>query len=213
MGEESGVKTNELLQTQDLTCVPKYKHMANEVTGVVLSGGRSSRFGQDKGLYPYKGKPLVLHALEILDPICSKLMISTNDSRSYAGFGYECIEDLSPNAGPLAGIQSALTHAPTDIVALISCDTPHIPSTLYATLIDSIRNHDVVMPSHSGFIETMTAVYAKKCLPWIETAIKLKRFRILDAIKPMDSLFLEIEHKGFYRPDIFHNINYKEDIR
>ena len=186
--------------------------MANEVTGVVLSGGRSSRFGQDKGLYPYKGKPLVLHALEILDPLCSKLMISTNDTMSYAGFGYGCIGDISPNAGPMAGIQSALTHAPSDIVAIISCDTPHIPSALYAKLIQSIRNHDVVMPSHGGFIETMTAVYAKKCLPWIEAAINSKSFRILDAIHPMDSLFLEIGDEGFYKPDIFHNINYKKDI-
>lgn len=186
--------------------------MAKKVTGVVLSGGKSSRFGQDKGLYPYKGKSLVLHTLEILEPLCSKLMISTNDSRSYAGFGYECIEDISPDSGPLAGIQSALTHSPTDNVAIISCDTPNIPTALYARLIESIRNHDVVMPSHGGFIETMTSVYAKKCLPWIEAAIKSKHFRILDAIKPMDSLFLEIDHEGFYKPDIFHNINYKEDI-
>lgn len=195
-----------------LTCEPEYKQMANEVTGVVLAGGKSSRFGQDKGMYPYKGKPMVLHALAILEPLCSKLMISTNDSRSYAGFGYACIEDISHNAGPLAGIQSAITHAPADLVAIISCDTPSIPTALYARLIKSIRNHDVVMPSHKGFIETMTAVYAKKCLPLIEAAIKSKHFRILDAIKPMDSLFLEIQHEGFYKPDIFHNINYKEDI-
>jgi molybdopterin-guanine dinucleotide biosynthesis protein A len=186
--------------------------MANEVTGVVLSGGRSSRFGQDKGLYPFNGKPLVLHALEILAPVCRELMISTNDAASYAGFGYECIADISPNAGPLAGIQSALTHAPTEVVAIISCDTPHIPSALYARLIQSIRNYDVVMPTHSGFIETMTAVYAKKCLPEIEAAIKSKRFRILDAIESMDSLFLGIENESFYKPDIFHNINYKKDI-
>jgi molybdenum cofactor guanylyltransferase len=186
--------------------------MANEVTGVVLSGGKSSRFGQDKGLYPYNGKPLVLHALEILAPVCSKLMISTNDAASYEGFGYECIEDISPNAGPLAGIQSALTHAPNDIVAIISCDTPHIPTALYTRLIESICNHDVVMPSHNGFIETMAAVYAKKCLLVIEAAIKSKRFRILDAIESMDSLFLGIENESFYKPDIFHNINYKKDI-
>ncbi len=186
--------------------------MRNGVTGVVLAGGKSSRFGQDKGLYPYNGKPMVLHALEILAPVCSKLMISTNDPLSYEGFGYECIEDLSPNAGPLAGIQSALAHAPTEVVAIISCDTPHIPSALYSRLIQSIRNYDIVMPVHGGFIETMTAVYAKKCLPGIEAAIRSKRFRILDAIEPMDSLFLEIEHECFYRPGIFHNINYKKDI-
>jgi molybdopterin-guanine dinucleotide biosynthesis protein A len=187
--------------------------MVNGITGVVLSGGRSSRFGQDKGLYPYKGKPLVLHALAILEPLCRKLMISTNDSSSYAGFGYECIADISHNAGPLAGIQSALTNAHTEGVAIISCDTPSVPSALYKKLINSISDYDVVMPVHDGFIETMCAVYAKKCLPQIEAAINSKQLRILDAIKPLDKLFLNIEDEAFYKPDIFHNINYKRDIR
>ncbi len=60
-----------------------HRHTDTSVTGVVLAGGRSSRFGQDKGLYPYHGKPLVLHAADIIRPLCDELLIISNTPEEY----------------------------------------------------------------------------------------------------------------------------------
>ena len=38
----------------------------NAIAGVVLTGGRSSRMGQNKALLDYQGKPLIEHMMEIL---------------------------------------------------------------------------------------------------------------------------------------------------
>ncbi len=42
---------------------------SQDITGLILAGGRGSRMGGvDKGLQPFKGQPLALHALQRLQP-------------------------------------------------------------------------------------------------------------------------------------------------
>ncbi|MDR4988356.1 MAG: molybdenum cofactor guanylyltransferase [Bacteroidales bacterium] len=182
------------------------------LTGVVLAGGKSSRFGQDKGLYQYDGKPLVEHALDILRPVCHETLISTNHPDEYSGFGVRCITDHFRGAGPLAGIHSALMHARTPLVAVIGCDMPNIPSSLFSTMLQHAAAYDVVMPVHQGFTETMCALYSKKAITAIEQSIRKKEYKIITAISSLKALYLPVEHEPFYRPGIFQNINYRSDL-
>ena len=46
------------------------------ITGIILSGGKSSRMGTDKGFLLLEGKPFVQYSLEALKPIVSNLMIA-----------------------------------------------------------------------------------------------------------------------------------------
>ncbi len=182
------------------------------VTGVVIAGGKSSRFGQDKALYKYRGLSLVEYAINIIKPHCSRLVINTNKPEAFADFGIECITDVFTDAGPLGGIHSALSHAGEGKAMIIACDTPHIPTELYGKLLEQITNHDLAMPVHNGFIETMCAVYSSRCLPLIEAFIRLKQYRILDAIEPLRAKFVDIDDEDFYHPRIFHNINFRKDV-
>ncbi len=182
------------------------------VTGVVIAGGKSSRFGQDKALYKYRGLTLVEHAINIIKPHCSRLLINTNKPEAFAHLGVECITDIQPDAGPLSGIHSALSHAGEGKVMIIACDTPHIPTELYGTLLEQINNHDLAMPVHKGFFESMCAVYSSRCLPTIEAAIKTQQYRILDAIKNLRAKFVDIDGEDFCHPRIFHNINFRKDV-
>ena len=51
----------------------------SQITGLVLAGGRGSRMGgADKGLQRLRGRPLVQHALQRLQPQVGALMISAN---------------------------------------------------------------------------------------------------------------------------------------
>ncbi len=182
------------------------------ISGVVLAGGKSRRFGQDKGLYPFRGKPLVMHALKILRPHCDELLISTNNPEGFKAFGVKTIKDIHPDCGPLGGIHSGLTCAGGDLIALIPCDTPFVPSSLYTFLLHHIGSHQAIMPTHGKYTEPMCAIYAKNCLDQIEQAMAEKRYKILDALKTIDASFINVETQAFFRPDIFHNINYKKDL-
>ncbi len=183
-----------------------------KVTGVVIAGGKSSRFGQDKALFAYRGQSLVEHAINIIKPHCGRLVINTNKPEAYTGLGFECINDVFPDAGPLGGIHSALSHAGGGKVVIIACDTPHIPTEIYGKLLEQIKNHDLAMPVHKGFIETMCAVYSSSCLQALEASICSKQYRILDAVKPLRAKFIDIDGEDFYQPHIFHNINFRKDV-
>jgi len=112
------------------------------VTGVVLAGGQGSRMGGvDKGLQPFRGKPMVAHAVERLAPQVDELLINANrNPESYARFGHRVIADeIEGFAGPLAGFERGLAHASGDLVVTVPCDSPFLPADLVARLREALE--------------------------------------------------------------------------
>ena len=125
------------------------------ITGVVLAGGRGARMGGvDKGLQPFEGQPLALHALRRLQPQVGQTMLNANRNRSdYEAFGVPVWSDTLPDyAGPLAGFVTALQHCATPYLMTVPCDTPHFASDLVARLGRALLQtcSDVAMPSTPG---------------------------------------------------------------
>jgi molybdopterin-guanine dinucleotide biosynthesis protein A len=109
----------------------------NDVTGVILAGGQGSRMGGvDKGLQPFRGKPMVAHVIERLAPQVAELLINANrNAEAYAGFGYRVIADeIEGFAGPLAGFERGLAHASRELVVTVPCDSPFLPADLVQRL-------------------------------------------------------------------------------
>lgn len=108
-----------------------------EVTGLVLAGGQGSRMGGvDKGLAPFRGRPMVAHAIERLAPQVDEIFVNANrNPEAYARFGHRVIADEIPGfAGPLAGFERGLAHARGRLVATVPCDSPFLPADLVARL-------------------------------------------------------------------------------
>jgi molybdopterin-guanine dinucleotide biosynthesis protein A len=108
-----------------------------EVTGLVLAGGQGSRMGGvDKGLAPFRGRPMVAHAIERLAPQVDEILVNANrNPEAYARFGHRVIADEIPGfAGPLAGFERGLAHARGRLVATVPCDSPFLPADLVARL-------------------------------------------------------------------------------
>ncbi|MEP7070015.1 MAG: molybdenum cofactor guanylyltransferase MobA [Usitatibacter sp.] len=111
--------------------------MKTSVTGIVLAGGQGSRMGGvDKGLQPFRGRPMVAHAVERLAPQVDELLINANrNPEAYAQFGHRVIADeIEGFAGPLAGFERGLAHASGDLVVTVPCDSPFLPADLVARL-------------------------------------------------------------------------------
>jgi molybdenum cofactor guanylyltransferase len=95
--------------------------------------------GNDKGLVPLDGKPLVEHVITSIAPQVEHLLINANRNiTDYQRYGYPVIRDeLSGYQGPLAGIYSALEQITTPELITVPCDGPSLPSDLVSRLADA----------------------------------------------------------------------------
>ncbi|HTH54757.1 MAG TPA: NTP transferase domain-containing protein, partial [Cyclobacteriaceae bacterium] len=104
--------------------------------GVVLSGGQSSRMGQDKGLIKVDGKPWAKIAFEKLMSLGVPALISVNESQFQKYLSHfnekELIVDRS-NAkigGPLAGVMSVHLSHPNEDVIVLACDMINVEAVV-----------------------------------------------------------------------------------
>ena len=83
------------------------KSVREQVTGVILAGGRATRMGGvDKGLVPINGRPMIAWVIDTLRPQVAEVLINANRNRErYGEFGCPVIDDGdSEFRGPLAGV-------------------------------------------------------------------------------------------------------------
>ena len=113
----------------------------DQITGLVLAGGRGSRMGGvDKGLQSFQGTTLAQHAFARLAPQVSSMMINANRNLAvYQDFGVPVWpDDPADFAGPLAGILAGLAHCSTAYLLTVPCDTPNFPLDLGARLAEGL---------------------------------------------------------------------------
>lgn len=106
---------------------------ASDVTGLIFAGGLARRMeGCEKGLLPLRGRPLIRHVLERLEPQVGSVLINANRRREdYAAFGPPVVADLLEGfPGPLAGLQAGLQACRTPLLATVPCDAPLLPTDL-----------------------------------------------------------------------------------
>jgi molybdopterin-guanine dinucleotide biosynthesis protein A len=92
--------------------------------------------GVDKGLQPFRGRPMAAHAVERFAPQVDELLVNANRNvEEYARFGHRVISDeIAGFAGPLAGFERGLAHAAGELVATVPCDSPFLPPDLVSRL-------------------------------------------------------------------------------
>lgn len=133
-----------------------------QITGVVLAGGRGSRMGGvDKGLVDLRGKPMVAHALDALRPQVGRLLINANRHLDqYRIYGCEVVPDaLDGFLGPLAGLASAMQAATTPYVVTVPCDSPLLADDLVERLYRALtRDEADISVAHDG--ERLHPVFA-----------------------------------------------------
>lgn len=186
--------------------------MNNDITGIILSGGKSSRMGREKGFCKFKGQPLVEYAIDALTPFCNSIIIVANN-KQYEIFGFEVFADKVKDVGPIGGIYTGLVQSKTDDNFILSCDMPMVSHKLIEYLLLNRKHKQIVVPGFEGNIEPLCAFYRRDVFAQIKNAIDKRKYKLADFIKSTDFEELTIDEQlDFFHPLLFANINSKKEI-
>ncbi len=178
------------------------------VTGVILAGGMGRRLGgQDKGLVPLNGQPLVEYLLAALQAQLDKVLINANRNQAiYQRYGVPVVRDeLSDYQGPLAGFASVLARVDTPWILTVPCDGPRIAPDMAVRMLNAVQQATAELAvAHDGTrLQPVHALLPVALLPSLQAFLmggerKIDRWYAQHRCVTVD--FSDV-------PEIFHNMN------
>ncbi len=135
-----------------------------QIIGVVLAGGRSSRMGTDKSSLRWQGQRLLDYMIKLLLASgVDRVLVSGNIA------GYDCIPDDQPASGPGRALSAVLNHLPAHNWVLVTpVDMPLLTVELLRRLVNNRAGYYVnyplpaLLPTRSSTGEFMQADSIRK---------------------------------------------------
>ncbi|WP_095107524.1 molybdenum cofactor guanylyltransferase MobA [Pseudomonas sp. Irchel 3E20] len=142
---------------------------------LLLAGGRGQRMGgQDKGLLPWRGEPLIAHLHRLTRGLTDDLIVSCNRNLElYAPYADRLVhDDCADFPGPLAGIRAGLAAARHDYLLVLPCDVPQLDAALLHAMRDAARQQPdkPLMLRHGEHWEPLLCVIPTALAPAFENA-------------------------------------------
>jgi molybdenum cofactor guanylyltransferase len=163
-----------------------------DVSALILSGGQSSRMGEEKRLINYHGKTQEQHLFDLLSNYFSAVYISINQNQK-TDLPY--IKDLDLGVkSPMVGIVSAFNHNPDVAWLVVACDMPFVNekaiefllnnrnSEKYATAFENLDEH---------FPEPLLTIYEPKIFPKLQEAINQGKKSPMKVLQNLDIELLQ----------------------
>lgn len=190
------------------------------LTGVVLSGGASTRFGREKGLVMLNDETMVSRVVATMRILADEIVVAVASGRAeeYANLLSDdtiVVEDEREGIGPLYGLTTAMRAAEGDYVVVSPCDTPLIRPEVCRAVVDSGEGKDGAVPFLRGYLEPLHACYRRRtCLDAFEETVAAGRRRPKDAFHLLDLAMVDEEHIRRLDPHLesFINVNTQEDL-
>ena len=187
---------------------------SQDVSIILLAGGKSKRMGRDKCLIKLNGKTLLEHNISKAEKITRNILIIANQSK-YGQFKYPLHKDIYTNKGPIGGIHTGLFHSTTNTNIVIGCDMPNLSLNFLQYMLKSHNvNFQATIPIHLEKIQPLAGVYEKTFLDIHESQIKAGKNKMKDLLRVSDIKYIDISNDlEFYSPYLFDNVNTVEDLQ
>jgi molybdopterin-guanine dinucleotide biosynthesis protein A len=170
------------------------------LTGVLLVGGASTRFGSPKALAEIGGETLAARAWRLLGEACDE-RIAVGKHADGLELPFELIDDGTEIRAPIAGVVAGLRAAKNDVVVVIPVDVPSLTREALLELAAACR--DVAMPP-SG---PLPAAYRQTALLALERALAQGRLALREAIGGLDVATVDLDES------LLVNVNTQADVR
>lgn len=196
--------------------------MYKDISGIILSGGKSSRLGRDKSFIKFGDRTLIEITVGLMKSVFENVIISTNSINEYSFLNCPLVEDKYKNAGPLAGIYSALLNSQSEKNFVISCDVPLMNQQMIEYFIKYDSNKDIIISKASGYLQPLVGIYKQSVLPIILKLLHQpvnqcneikKNISLHSLIKLANTEIIDITSLPFYTEELFFNLNTHEDLK
>jgi molybdenum cofactor guanylyltransferase len=161
------------------------------LTGILLTGGASSRFGSPKAFARFDGETLAERAWRLLGEVCAeRIAVGRIDGLPFPALADE-------RTGPVAAIAAGLREAAHEVAVVIPVDMPLFPPYALRVLADACRDAAVAQDG------PLPCAVARRTLPAFETGERKLRI-VLDSL---DTACVEVD------PALLLNVNEPADLR
>ena len=190
----------------------------NNILGIILAGGKSSRFGEDKSTVKLGNKTLLDHTVNKIENEFNEiLVISNNKELNFKNKKIQVIEDcIEGQLGPLVGILTAMKWVKENKknyrwVASFPCDTPFFDINLTNKLKLKTNNTSkkLIFLNSEKKRHNIFGAWSIDLIKILENDLK-KNFRKVEIWA--DKSGYEIININIEKFDRFLNINTKKDF-
>ena len=187
----------------------------NNILGVVLAGGKSKRFGEDKSSVMLDGKTLIEHTLnKIKLKFKTIAIVSNNINLKNHIIIKDCIDG---QLGPLVGALSAMkwikkNNYSFNWIATFPCDTPFFNNSLIDKFIESSKSNDSLLyfAKSEKKRHNIFGLWSIKLIETLENDITKNNHRKVE--KWANKIGVKLINISYKDLDPFFNINTKEDL-
>jgi len=162
-----------------------------DVCAVVLCGGQSTRMGTNKSLLRINDVKVIDRVTEELKEVTDNVIVIANEHKPYKYLNLPLYRDRYRDAGPLAGIESAMHHVQADAYLFAACDMPFANQAVYRFLLDQLEDYHAVVPKYKGRVHPLSSIYKRDCLPIIQKKLDEADLRVRSFYEDIDINFVD----------------------
>ena len=180
------------------------------ISGVVLAGGLSTRFGSDKAAAEIGGVSLLERAVRLLEEVLDDVRVSVRPDQvsDVLRSSYRCLPDRHPGKGPAAGLEAAHASEPERAWLALACDQPGLSA---ADLKRLLAERDPKAAA-TAYCDTATGAPQPLCAIYEPATLAGLAKQTASGKGPSPRAYLETRALKLIPMDIT-NINSHDDLR
>ena len=156
------------------------------LTGILLVGGASKRFGAPKALARLGGETLAGRAWRLLAETCDET-IAVGKRGDALPLPFPILDDGSPVRAPLAGLVAGLRAARNNVAVVLPVDVPLLSPASIEALAAACA--DAAVPPTGP----LPGAYRKSALGVLETRLAAGRLALRDALRELETRLVELD--------------------
>jgi molybdopterin-guanine dinucleotide biosynthesis protein A len=153
------------------------------LTGVLLVGGASTRFGSPKALIELDGETLADRGRRVLGEACDEVLVVGKAGE----LPFDVIDDGADVRAPIAGVVAGLRAAAHDVAVVLPVDCPRVTPELLRSLGEACR--DAAVPQTGP----LPGAWAKSALPLLEERLANGPYALYRTYDALDVAEVEVD--------------------